>query len=262
MESREVTDENYFEVLAQKEPVGKKVLTQEEATTEIEDKDLEKLCEIALQTRNFEIELYWKRTTYYWAFIAADMAAYALVFSEIDDCSIASYVLMGVLSCMGILFSFGWFLANRGSKYWQENWEAHMGRLVRKKYGPIFQTLLLPDSNRYWGIKSYPYSVSRINQYISIFVLIMWGVLFLFPCFKIGYNIIHPLIGYNIDIISYFIALWLLCCISICIIIGIYILLDKTRSGNYTNYEKGNVYPRNTSIFYTTFDIRKPSDKQ
>lgn len=196
MENREVPDENYFEVLAQKEPVGKKVLPQEEATTEIEDKDLEKLCEIALQTRNFEIELYWKRTTYYWAFIAADMAAYALVFSKIDDCSIASYVLMGVLSCMGILFSFGWFLANRGSKYWQENWEAHMGRLVRKKYGPIFQTLLLPDSNRYWGIKSYPYSVSRINQYISIFVLIMWGVLFLFPCFKIGYNYYTPIINW------------------------------------------------------------------
>ena len=60
MENQEVTDENYFEVLAQKEPVGKKVLPQEEAATEIEDKDLEKLCEIALQTRNFEIELYWK----------------------------------------------------------------------------------------------------------------------------------------------------------------------------------------------------------
>lgn len=250
MECREVTDENYFEVLAQKEPVGKKVLPQEEATTEIEDKDLEKLCEIALQTRNFEIELYWKRTTYYWAFIAADMAAYALVFSKIDDCSIASYVLMGVLSCMGILFSFGWFLANRGSKYWQENWEAHMGRLIRKKYGPIFQTLLLPDSNRYWGIKSYPYSVSRINQYISIFVLIMWGVLFLCPLFMLTCGTLpkwseSSLVAYGL---------------IACVVCGIYFLF-RTQSGNYTNYEKGNV-ARNTSIFYTTFDIKKPSGKQ
>lgn len=46
------------------------------------DKRIEKLCQIALETRKFEIELYWKRTTYYWAFIAADLAAFALVYNR------------------------------------------------------------------------------------------------------------------------------------------------------------------------------------
>lgn len=75
-----------------------------------------KLCEIALETRKFEIDLYWKRTTYYWAFSAAIIAAYALVYTKKDP-GVGSYTLLSVLALCGVVFSLGWYLANRGSKY-------------------------------------------------------------------------------------------------------------------------------------------------
>ncbi|WP_440939795.1 RipA family octameric membrane protein, partial [Klebsiella michiganensis] len=31
-----------------------------------------------------------------------------------------------LLSSMGSVFTLSWFLVNRGSKYWQENWENHL----------------------------------------------------------------------------------------------------------------------------------------
>ena len=34
-----------------------------------------------------------------------------------------------VLACVGLIFSLAWFLTNRGSKYWQENWENHVDML-------------------------------------------------------------------------------------------------------------------------------------
>ena len=73
----------------------------------------------ALDTRKFEIELYWKRATYFWAFIAVTFAAYGLVQRlDTDDKTFMSFF----LSCLGFILSFGWVLANRGSKQWQENW--------------------------------------------------------------------------------------------------------------------------------------------
>ena len=39
----------------------------------------------ALDIRKFEIELYWKRATYYWAFIAAAFAGYALTYKTAAD---------------------------------------------------------------------------------------------------------------------------------------------------------------------------------
>ena len=38
------------------------------------EKKYEKALEYALETRKFEIELYWERAKYFWAFIAASFA--------------------------------------------------------------------------------------------------------------------------------------------------------------------------------------------
>jgi hypothetical protein len=40
---------------------------------------LEKALEHALDIRKFEIELYWKRASYFWTLIAAAFAAYFLI---------------------------------------------------------------------------------------------------------------------------------------------------------------------------------------
>ncbi len=145
----------------------------------------EKLCEIALATRNFEIELYWKRTTYYWAFCAATIAAFALVYTKANPTT-GTYTILAILALCGTAFSLGWYLANRGSKYWQENWESHMGLLITKQYGPIFKILKYPDQKKYWGLGGYPFSVSKINQITSGVMTLVWILLFIYSLCKIG----------------------------------------------------------------------------
>nr|WP_246236178.1 hypothetical protein [Acerihabitans arboris] len=68
----------------------------------------------ALDIRKFEIELYWKRATYFWTFIAATLAG----FMAIQSSSSTNKTDLSILLCsLGIVFSFGWLCVNRGSKY-------------------------------------------------------------------------------------------------------------------------------------------------
>jgi len=132
----------------------------------------------ALEIRRFEIELYWKRATYFWAFIGATLAGYGAVqastISFKHDLSVA-------LSCLGLVFSFGWFCVNKGSKHWQENWENHVDLLEDDIIGPLYKIVLeRPKSkNIFKGTKLFvigpgSYSVSKINQMISLFVTALW----------------------------------------------------------------------------------------
>ena len=80
------------------------------------DNELNKTFQNALDIRKFEIELYWKRTTYFWAFIASS-----------------------------------------------------------------FATILNPQPIKFYRItKEYPFSVSKINQILSIFIILIWIYLLFF----------------------------------------------------------------------------------
>lgn len=74
--------------------------------------------ERALDIRKFEIDLYWKRATYFWAFIAAALTGFVIVQASSSSNKTDLSVL---LSNLGIAFSFAWLCVNRGSKQWQEN---------------------------------------------------------------------------------------------------------------------------------------------
>ena len=50
-------------------------ISQEDYEKAFEDKE-EKALEHALDIRKFEIELYWKRATYFWTFIGATLAGF------------------------------------------------------------------------------------------------------------------------------------------------------------------------------------------
>jgi len=131
----------------------------------------------ALEIRSFEIELYWKRATYFWAFIGATLAGYGAVQAS----SIPSKADLSVaLSCLGLVFSFGWFLVNKGSKQWQENWENHVDLLEDDIIGPLYKIVLTrPEPSKKKWLKRFvvgpgPFSVSKINQIISLFVIVLW----------------------------------------------------------------------------------------
>jgi hypothetical protein len=71
--------------------------------------------------RQFEIELYWKRASYFWILQAAVFAAFGLVWKDADK---QNWSLIPVaLACLGVLTAEAGWLASQGSKFWQSNWE-------------------------------------------------------------------------------------------------------------------------------------------
>lgn len=132
----------------------------------------ERTLQYALDIRKFEIELYWKRATYFWTLIAATFGGYF---------ALATYantrpVMVFLVACIGLVLSTGWYLVNRGSKYWQANWERHVDSLEDEVVGPLYKTTISNEQfpwRRVWD--GYPYSVSKVNQLISLFVVFIWG---------------------------------------------------------------------------------------
>ena len=138
--------------------------------------------EHAMEIRKFEIDLYWKRAAYFWTFIGASFAGYGAVegASGITD----KAFLTVPLSCLGLVFSLGWFCVNKGSKLWQENWENHVDLLEDRKIGPLYRIVLVRDKPknlkaRIADLLTGPaaLSVSRINQLISLYVTVVWVLL-------------------------------------------------------------------------------------
>ena len=147
---------------------------------------------VALDVRKFEIDLYWRRAAYFWAFIAAALAGYgAIQASSISN----KHDLAVILSCLGIVFSVGWLCVNRGSKHWQENWENHVDMLEDKECGPIYKVVLTRSNPKGFDehlqhILNGPsaISVSKVNQTISLYVTILWFFLLFYslPIFDLN----------------------------------------------------------------------------
>ena len=101
---------------------------------QIDDRRLQMLIkayETAVETRQFEIELFWKRSLFFWGFIASSFVAYATLMPKSLSLSI-------VIACFGFICSFAWSLNNRGSKFWQETWELKVHRIEPMVTGAMF----------------------------------------------------------------------------------------------------------------------------
>jgi uncharacterized protein YhhL (DUF1145 family) len=137
---------------------------------------IESALQHALDIRKFEISLYWQRGTYFWTLIAVTFAGYFAVLAaeHMDDKAFNAYV----IGCVGLIFSLAWFLTNRGSKYWQENWENHVDMLEDYVTGPLYKTVLHRPKTKSLMARAIegpaPYSVSQINQWVSFFTITVW----------------------------------------------------------------------------------------
>ena len=85
----------------------------------IEDKDIYKF---ALDTRNFEISLFWQRSNY---FLVLN-SALALGFFNLQKPEYAFF-----LAWFGFFVSALWLRVNLGSKYWQSRWEHRLSEIER-----------------------------------------------------------------------------------------------------------------------------------
>lgn len=162
---------------------------------------------VALDIRKFEIELYWKRTTFFWAFLVAIYTAYFYICKNCGDNSAYLILLSFLASC----FSFLWYLSNRGSKFWQENWEAHVSALEDHEIGPLFK-IIKRNNNKFRNILSaYDYSVSKANIIASVLIclssvgLCFYNVLFICnkPALDNLQNVFNGIFGMIVLIIAF-----------------------------------------------------------
>ncbi|WP_311378824.1 RipA family octameric membrane protein [Alloprevotella tannerae] len=154
---------------------------------------LEEAFKIALDTRKFEIELYWKRTGYFVLFIGAVFVGYYTIINTTDYTiinttkeGISKYQkewLLLLLSALGFLLSLLWYMANRGSKFWQENWEAQIEELSTHLGVPIFGIIKRREHSIRNLMQEYPFSVSKVNQMVSLIITFTW---LLMLCKEIG----------------------------------------------------------------------------
>ena len=188
----------------------------------------EKALERAERVRRFEIELYWKRSAYFWTFIALAFAGYGALqvqWHETDKMKGLDFLLANV----GFVASAAWFLVNKGSKYWQEHWEAQVDSLENCVTGPLYKKIIARVEKSRWkrfltwfsGAPRLPKSektqvkslsvpsASKINQLGSLYVAIVWIILgvraLLGPKFCVeiyGWSVSFPGVFFGLTLVS------------------------------------------------------------
>jgi hypothetical protein len=176
---------------------------------------------LALDIRKFEIDLYWKRAVYFWAFIAAAFAGYFTVQKSASHDQIPF-----VVACLGFLFSVAWYFVNRGSKAWQQNWELHVDLLEDGMVGPLYKTIL-QNKEKYHFVNlvgAYWFSPSKLNQLLSLFIVVIWSIL--------GYR--EFMRAYDPD----FVHSWLLWAMLIATFIFVILLFFAGQSGQSGRHDQ------------------------
>lgn len=151
--------------------------------------DSEKLSDSAQRARydasvrhlQFELDLFWKRSLFFWVFIAAAFTAFTQAEGHAP--------LQMVIASFGFVCSVVLTLANRGSKYWYESWETKLKNAEKSVTGPLFG---LPEPEKpkvtvshwlkkwsireegQWWFKGKRYSPSKLAIALSDYVAVIW----------------------------------------------------------------------------------------
>lgn len=167
-----------------------------------EDSRTHKMLHLALDKahdiRKFEIELYWKRATYFFAFFTVITAAFGYLFTSEKYSLFAPGV-----SIIGIVLSICFINVNKGSKYWQCNWEYLIDKLEVYITGNLYKVYF------YKSIDDQRPSVSDINLLISYTICFIWHLMFFISLYMTTH---WQFITFWFYLISYFISsIYILC---------------------------------------------------
>lgn len=185
-----------FESMFSRLPSGLNLLTKAEYDQDLRDPSRptvsKRAFEKAWEARNFEIELYWKRTTYFWPLIATTFAGYFALAHGVDPTVSDKYqhVELYFVICIGFTLSVAWLLINKGSKAWQRHWEVHIDLLEDRFTGPLYKTVH-PGKT---------YSVSKINEIVCMTVIGFWSLL------GIKYLVVFDLLNVRQFYINWFVV--------------------------------------------------------
>ena len=135
-----------------------------------------KTLELADQVRRFEIDLFWRRSVFFWGFTAIALGGYAAAIkAERPGLQFGA-------GCFGLICGVAWTLVNRGSKYWQENWETKVHQAAQNAALPVE---LFPEREQplprgeSWGWRAKHFSVSGVAIAFSDFTILVWTGLIL-----------------------------------------------------------------------------------
>lgn len=142
----------------------------------------------AWECRNFEIDKFWSRAAFFWAFIALAFGGYGYLLSQHPNADAKDipllYVRLELLCILGGAFlCFIWWQSIRASKIWQENWEAHIELLEDHICGPLYKTVIVE--------KEYFPSVSKLAECVAIGVLVTWIFIFVIHTYQYWIKEIH-----------------------------------------------------------------------
>ena len=176
------------------------------------DAKQKKALEYAHKIRQFEIDLFWKRSAYFWVFIAFALAGYGgLIKLQITcsvDCDLKLLKLAFIiLSSIGFILSFLWWLANRGSRFWQEVWEKNIDYLEDEITGQLYKTIVYKKSSDklFRLVSAFPFSVSKISTSVSLLSVGAWGSLLLFNL----HQLLQFWVAFGLVLVVLFIMMWL-----------------------------------------------------
>lgn len=126
--------------------------------------------EVALKARQQEINLYWTRANYFMTAFAT-LGGSAVVVAVLGATLFKGWIIypiLYVIEWIGVVLAVAWLYVNRGSKYWQVNWEKYVDGLGKDIIGPLFNCLTEEKGC------DRRYSVSKINMIISQYILAIW----------------------------------------------------------------------------------------
>ncbi len=130
--------------------------------------------EASFSSLQFELELFWKRTGFFWLIVGATFVASSASQSPRIQTAIASF---------GFVCSMVWTLGNRGSKYWYQNWENKLKDAEKGVTGTLYGD---PESEvpvrwRWslgglgeWWFQAKRFSPSKLSIALSDYVLALW----------------------------------------------------------------------------------------
>ena len=125
-------------------------------------KKVEKALDRVHDIRKFEIDFYWRRSTYFWGFQVVIFAGLAALLSAEKE----NIFFLLMLAYAGLLTAWAWFFVNKGSKYWKENWEKHIDSLEGHKEIAKLHKVTFGNNE--------VYSVSKINLTVSKAFIAVW----------------------------------------------------------------------------------------
>lgn len=157
----------------------------------------------AWAVRNFEIDLYWKRSLYFWGFQVAFLAGAGVAIGMLNEAArrIEPFLLLfGVLlSLLGCIAATLWAALERGSKDWQDNWERHIDLLEDEFTGAIYKTYVVPA-----GKVGRSFSVSKLNSWMTLATAGFWFASLIILLFgliaRYGYPAPHFTFGVVLEI--------------------------------------------------------------